>query len=104
MANQIKISAKLKDGIADVKSLMLHPMETGARKDPDTGETIPAHHITQLVFTNNGKQVMVANFSTAVSKNPFFGFSFEGAKAGDTLKVAWVDNKGETAELETQLA
>jgi len=104
MANQIKISAKLKGSVADVKSLMLHPMETGARKDPDTGETIPAHHITQLIFTNNGKQVMVANFSTAVSKNPFFGFSFDGAKAGDTLKVSWVDNKGETAELETQLA
>ena len=104
MANQIKISAKLKGSVADVKSLMLHPMETGARKDPDTGETIPAHHITQLIFTNNGKQVMVANFSTAVSKNPFFGFSFDGAKAGDTFKVSWVDNKGETAELETQLA
>lgn len=104
MANQIKISAKLKGNVADIKSLMLHPMETGARKDPDTGNLIPAHHITQLIFTNNGKQVMVANFSTAVSKNPFFGFSFEGAKAGDMLKVSWVDNKGETAELETQLA
>jgi sulfur-oxidizing protein SoxZ len=104
MANQIKISAKLKGSVADVKSLMLHPMETGARKDPDTGNTIPAQHITQLIFTNNGKQVMVANFSTAVSKNPFFGFSFDGAKAGDTLKVSWVDNKGDTAEFETQLA
>ena len=104
MANQIKISAKLKGSVANVKSLMLHPMETGARKDPDTGNTIPTHHITQLIFTNNGKQVMVANFSTAVSKNPYFGFSFDGAKAGDTLKASWVDNKGETAELETQLA
>jgi len=104
MANQIKISAKLKGSVADVKSLMLHRMETGARKDPDTGSTIPAHHITQLIFTNNGKQVMVANFSTAVATNPFFGFSFDGAKAGDTLKVSWVDNIGETAEYETQLA
>ena len=86
-----------------VKSLMLHPMETGARKDPDTGEPIPAHHITQLTFSNNGKTVMVANFSTAVSKNPYFGFKFRGAKAGDTLKVAWVDNRGDTDELETVL-
>ena len=104
MATTIKISAKLKGDIANVKSLMLHPMETGARKDPDSGNTIPAHHITQLVFTNNGKQVMVANFSTAVSKNPYFGFSFKGAKAGDVLKAVWVDNTGETDELETQLA
>jgi sulfur-oxidizing protein SoxZ len=79
-------------------------METGSRIDPDNGHTVPVHHITQLIFTNNGKQVMVANFSTAVSKNPYFGFSFEGAKAGDVLKATWVDNLGQTDELETQLA
>ena len=103
MANTIKIKTKLKGDIAEVKSLMLHPMETGSRKDPDSGELVPVHHITQLIFTNNGKQVMVANFSTAISKNPYFSFSFKGAKAGDTLKVSWVDNLGEKAELETQL-
>jgi sulfur-oxidizing protein SoxZ len=103
MTTTIKISAKLTGRIADVKSLMLHPMETGSRIDPDTGNSVPAHHITQLIFSNNNKQVMVANFSTAVSKNPFFGFSFEGAKVGDTLKVSWVDNSGATDELETQL-
>ena len=37
MASSIKISAKLKGDVANVKSLILHPMETGARKDPDTG-------------------------------------------------------------------
>ena len=100
----IKISVKLDGNTADVKSLMLHPMDTGSRIDPDTGETIPAHHITQLVFTNNDKVVMVANFSTAVSKDPFFGFSFEGARAGDVLKARWVDNLGESDEIETRLA
>ncbi len=100
----IKISVKLNGNIADVKSLMLHPMETGARIDPDTGATVPAHHITQLVFTNNDKEVMVANFSTAVSKDPFFGFSFEGARAGDVLKARWVDNLGDSDEIETRLA
>jgi sulfur-oxidizing protein SoxZ len=103
MAGNIKVKVKLSGDVAEVKSLMLHPMETGARKDPDTGELIPAHHITQLTFSNNGKTVMVANFSTAVSKNPYFGFKFRGAKAGDTLKVAWVDNRGDTDELETVL-
>jgi len=103
MAATIKLSAKLKGNEAEVKSLVLHPMETGARINPDTGNTIPSHHITQLIFTNNGKQVMVANFSTAVSKNPYFGFSFTGAKAGDTIKAVWHDNNGESDELETQL-
>lgn len=103
MTSTIKVKAKLSGDVAQIKSLMLHPMETGSRKDPDSGEIIPVHHITQLIFTNNGKQVMVANFSTAVSKNPYFSFSFKGAKAGDTLNASWVDNIGEKGELETQL-
>jgi sulfur-oxidizing protein SoxZ len=103
MASNIKLKVKLSGDVAEVKSLMLHPMETGARKDPDTGSLVPAHHITQLTFTNNGETVMVANFSTAISKNPYFSFKFRGAKAGDTLKVSWVDNLGETDELETVL-
>lgn len=103
MATTIKLSAKLSGDVANVKSLILHPMETGSRIDPGSGNTIPAHYITQLVFTHNDRQVMVANFSTAVSKNPFFGFSFEGASAGETVKASWVDNHGETDELETQL-
>lgn len=40
MAPKIKISAKLKGNVADIKSLVLHPMETGSRIDPDTGNTI----------------------------------------------------------------
>ena len=103
MASKIKVKARLSGDVAEVKSLMIHPMETGARKDPDTGVLVPRHHITQLTFTNNGEPVMVANFSTAVSKNPYINFKFRGAKAGDTLKVSWVDNLGETDEVETVL-
>ena len=103
MASKIKVTTKLSGDVAEVKSLMLHPMETGSRKDPDTGKVLPAHHITQLVFTNNGEAVMVANFSTAVSRDPYFSFKFSGAKTGDTLKVSWVYNLGQTDELETTL-
>jgi len=103
MASKIKINTRLSGDVAEVKSLILHPMETGARKDPDTGELVPRHHITQLTFTNNGEAVMVANFSTAVSRNPYINFRFRGAKAGDTLRVRWVDNLGGSDELETVL-
>jgi sulfur-oxidizing protein SoxZ len=103
MASKIKVKAKLKGDTAEVKSLMMHPMETGSRKDPDTGATIPAHHITQLTFANNGNPVMVVDCSTAVSRDPYFSFSFQGAKAGDTLSVQWVDNKGETDSTEITL-
>ena len=103
MASTIKVRAKLKGDVAEVKSLMLHPMETGARKDPDTGATVPAHHITQLTFENNGATVMTVNCSTAISRDPFFSFSFGGAKAGDVLVVRWVDNTGQSETTEVTL-
>lgn len=103
MASRIKVKVKLKGDVAEVKSLMLHPMETGARRDPNTGDVVPAHHITQLTFTNNGKPVMVVNCSTAVARDPYFSFSFGGASASDKLKVSWVDNKGESDSIETVL-
>jgi sulfur-oxidizing protein SoxZ len=103
MANDIKVRVKLKGDVAEVKTLMLHPMETGQRRDPDTGALIPAHYITQLTFSCNGEIVMVANCSTAVSKDPYFGFSFGGASAGDTFVVSWVDTAGDTASVETVL-
>jgi sulfur-oxidizing protein SoxZ len=103
MASKIKVKVKLKGDVAEVKSLMLHPMETGSRKDPDSGATVPAHHITELTFKNNGATVMTVHCSTAVSRDPYFSFSFGGAKAGDTLSVHWVDNKGESDTTETVL-
>ncbi len=103
MAGTIKVKAKVSGNVAEVKSLMLHPMETGTRRDADTGEAVSAHYITQLTFTNNGKLVMLANFSTAVSRDPFFRFRFEGGKVGDSLKVSWVDNNGNSDAIETVL-
>ena len=103
MASKIKVKAKLSGDVADVQSLMMHPMETGTRKDPDTGAVVPVHHITQLTFEHNGEVAVLANLSTAVSKNPYFRFKLRGASAGDTLKVSWVDNRGETDAVETVL-
>jgi len=96
----IKIRAKAKGGITTVKSLMSHPMETGLRKNSKTGEKIPAHHITEVTAEHNGNVVMTANWSGAISKNPYLSFKFKGGAAGDTIKISWVDNmgKGDSAE------
>ena len=44
----IKLRAKLKNGVTTVRSLMLHPMETGLRKDKKTGKAMPAHYIQEV--------------------------------------------------------
>ncbi len=100
----IRVKAKVTDGVAEVKCLMKHEMETGTRKDSKTGELVPAHYITEVKAEHNGKVVMQANWGPAVSKNPYFAFSFKGAKPGDKLIISWVDNKGETASTETTLS
>jgi sulfur-oxidizing protein SoxZ len=48
--------------------------------------------------------VLTAWWGASVSKNPYLSFRFKGGKAGDTLKLHWVDNKGESDSLETKIA
>ncbi len=91
----MKIRASMKDGAAEVKCLMNHPMETGLRKDPKTGQVVPAHHITNVTATVGGKTVMDAQWGGGISKNPYLAFRVKGAKAGDKVTVSWEDNKGE---------
>ena len=95
MANSIRVRAQAKDNVTTVKALITHPMETGQRKDKKTGKNIPAHFIQEVTATHNGNNVMTAHWGTAVSKNPYLSFQFEGGKAGDSVTLAWVDNKGE---------
>ena len=103
MADQMKIRATLQGDVADVKVLMFHPMETGLRKDPVTGDVIPLHFIQKVVATHNGKTVLDAQWSQAVSKNPFLNFRVRGAKSGDRISVGWEDNKGEKGSIDTTL-
>jgi len=98
MGKPIKIRAKLKGDIADVKALMPHNMESGLRRDPETGELVPAHYITDVVAVHDGEVVLTAYWGTAVSKNPYLAFSFTGAVAGDTIKIRWIDNFGDNSE------
>jgi sulfur-oxidizing protein SoxZ len=95
MAEPMKIRATMAGDSADVKVLMNHPMETGQRKDAKTGQLIPAHFIQTVTAQVSGKTVLEAQWSQAISKNPFLGFKVKGAKAGDKVTVSWTDNKGD---------
>ena len=94
MADPMRIRAQAQGSGAVVRVLMSHEMETGQRKDAD-GKVIPAWHITEVTAALNGKTVMTAHWGTAIAKNPFLQFSIKGAKAGDKVGIAWVDNRGD---------
>jgi len=104
MADPMKIRATLDGDVANIKVLMNHVMETGQRKDAKTGQLIPAHFIQTVTAQLNGKTVLEAQWSQAVSKNPFLGFKVKGAKAGDKVTVSWADNKGDKNSADASVA
>lgn len=99
----MKIRAKAKDGTTTVKAIMYHVMESGSRKDADTGELVPAHFIKEVKAELNGEVIITAEWGTGISKNPYWSFVIEGGKPGDTVKISWVDNLGESGAGETQI-
>jgi sulfur-oxidizing protein SoxZ len=103
MAKGIKIRATEKGGTTTVKALMSHPMETGLRKNKKTGDKIPAHFIQEVTCEHNGNSVLTALWGPAVSKNPYLSFKFTGGAKGDSIKISWVDNKGESASQEAKI-
>jgi len=100
----IRIRAKLKGDTTEVKALMSHPMDTGLAKDKKTGEKIPAHFIKEVKCEHNGKSVLVANWGVAISKNPYLSFKFKGGAKGDSIKISWNDNKGDSDSSEAKIS
>jgi sulfur-oxidizing protein SoxZ len=96
MAEPIRMRIKLEGDVADVRVLIGHPMETGLRKDPRTGEFVPLHFIKTVTATLNGKPVLEAQWSQAVARNPYLQFRIKGARPNDEVGIAWVDNQGES--------
>jgi sulfur-oxidizing protein SoxZ len=102
-AGPMKMRATLGQGFTDVRVLMNHPMETGQRKD-SAGKLVPMHFIQNLTVKVNGKVVVDAQISQAVSRNPVFSFRLKGGAKGDKVEVAWQDNQGETNRTEIAVA
>ncbi|HUN68833.1 MAG TPA: thiosulfate oxidation carrier complex protein SoxZ [Burkholderiales bacterium] len=103
MAEPMKIRATLKGDLADIRVLMVHPMETGLRKDAN-GNIVPMHFIQEIAVRLNGRVMLEGQISQAVSRNPVFSFRLKGVKAGDKLEIAWLDNHGERNQSVTAIA
>lgn len=104
MAEPIKIRATLQGEQTEIRILMQHPMETGLRKDPSSGQMIAAHFIQTFTISANGKLLVEGQLNTSISRNPLFAFRTKGLKAGDKVAVSWVDSKGDQRSDETAVA
>ena len=96
-AGPMKMRATMAGGNTDVRVLMSHPMTTA-----QSGQ--PLHFIQNVVVKHNGRTVIEAEVSQAVSRNPVFSFRLKGGAKGDKIEVSWLDNKGETNKIETAVA
>lgn len=99
----IKMRTKAIDGEIRLRALIKHPMATGLRKDDATGQTITPHSIDSVIVEPNGITVFAADWSTSASENTFLSISFAGS-AGDTVRLAWKDNTGDSDSLELKAA
>ena len=93
-SKSIKLKAKAENGDTTVKALIKHPMETGRRKDKESGELVPAHYIEEVTVSYQGEPVMTTEWGPTISKNPFLSIMFTGGAAGETVELSWTDNKG----------
>ena len=95
MTIKIRIRGKSVNGVAEVKALIKHPMESGVRMDKKTGKPFPAKFIDTVEVLVNGTKAIDAQWSGAVSANPYLAVKVK-ANAGDEVTVKLTDNTGDT--------
>lgn len=80
--------------IVKVDFIVIHPMDTGMRKDKKTGEIIPAHYIDNITFSLDGKPFTTMKVWETVSTNPYFSVNLKVPGKGK-ITVDYTDNMGE---------
>jgi len=83
--------------VVKVSFMVMHPMDTGMRKDKKTGQLIPAHYINEVKFFFNDKPITTMTTWESLSTNPVFTIYFKVPGKGE-LKVIYKDNQGEVNE------
>lgn len=82
-----------------VKAIIAHPMESGRRRNKETGDLYPAHFIQEVECQHNGKTVLTTQWGGSVSTNPYISFRLKNGKKGDSITIKWSDIKGNTGEI-----
>lgn len=87
-------SRRKSDGKTEILALINHPMADDIPRASST-DCFRGQYIETLTFYHNGTLAAEATLGPWVAKNPLTGITLPNAKVGDTIKVSWVDNKGQ---------
>ncbi len=104
MANILINAPKtVKRGAAfEVKTLILHPMETGFRAGT-MGRLIPRNIIEDFTVTFNGVEIFRMKMTPAIAANPFVTFQAAAGESG-TMAFRWSGDEGFLAEQSIAIA
>lgn len=96
----MRVKAKLKKGVVNVKAMAKHEMTTYNQAEKKTGNRDDANFITHISakLASNGETVFDMSTSQFLSKNPIIKFKFKGAEKGDKVLMTWIDRKGKTGK------
>jgi sulfur-oxidizing protein SoxZ len=99
---RVLVPATAKKGeIFAVKTLIMHPMETGLRKD-GSGAIIPRRIIGKFICRCDETVVFSVELHEAVAANPFFEFYLRATESGK-LEFEWHEDGGAIFRLDHQL-
>jgi sulfur-oxidizing protein SoxZ len=100
---QILIRAKHTNGSTKVRVLISHPMIGHSTLDAEDDNDNKPHFIQDITCHLGEETIMSALCSSYVGKDPFIGFEFKGGSKGETIRVTWVDNRGERGSSEASI-
>ena len=89
--------------IITIKALINHPMESGQRRDRETGEKTPRMIVHTFEATFNDKQIVLFELEGGISRDPFFEFTMKVPSEGE-VKFKWTDDEGAIFETSKMLA
>ena len=89
-------------GIADIRTIITHPMESGLRLDTRNAY-VPLRIIETLTVTLNGETALQTRLAPAISTNPYLAFRLRLTGAS-LIGFDWQDTTGEIYHREARVA
>lgn len=99
----IRLPSAIKQGdVIRVRALVIHPMEL-VRRDKQ-GKIVPKNYnfIHTMMVDYNGKEVLRAETTQAISQNPLFTFPLKAERPGK-LTVTFSDTMGKSYEASAEI-
>ncbi|HEO64673.1 MAG TPA: thiosulfate oxidation carrier complex protein SoxZ [Spirochaetes bacterium] len=87
------ISTKTRGDLVYLRTILIHPQNTGRVKDKRTKKLIPELYVNRITVKNGGKLVTTMNAGAALSQNPYIELTLAASKASK-IQVTWRDTSG----------